>query len=86
MICTNVNGYTYLTPTRFNFISFSPDFINFRITSGFIFFVRQSTTMQLVSIHRTAFSAMSSGSNSSRFVPSDFSHNICFNPWMSMLS
>ena len=46
--------------------------------AGLIFFVKQSTTIKKVSIHLMAFSAISSGSRSSRFVPSVFSHRICF--------
>ena len=40
--------------------------------------------MHDVSIHRTAFSHMSSGRSSSNVVPSAFSHSICLRDWMSI--
>ena len=38
------------------------------------------------STHSIGFSTISSGINSSKIVPSGFSHTTCLNPWMSMMS
>ena len=89
-------SFAFFSARNFCFLSFSiwlstvgrkhsvPCSISRSMRSGFIRFVRQSTTMKLVSIQRTAFSAMVSGSSSSRIAPSLFSHSSCLSPWISI--